>query len=135
MEVADMLHSAAIHLLRRLRKSDVETGLSPARLSVLSVLVFGGGKTAGELARIEQVRPPTMSGLIKALESEGLVNRRSHKQDKRASMINVTARGRRKLVNAQKLRIQNLTEMMNSMNPDELATLARAAQLMEGLTA
>src|SRR5215510_2529732 len=42
--VADRLHSAAIHLLRRVRKQDVATGEGPARLSALSVLVFGGPK-------------------------------------------------------------------------------------------
>jgi len=59
--VADGLHSAAIHLLRRVRKQDTKTGEGPARLSALSVLVFGGPKTLGELAAAEQVRPPTMT--------------------------------------------------------------------------
>jgi hypothetical protein len=54
-QVADQLHSAAIHLLRRVRRADVESGISPARLSVLSVLVFGGPQTLGTLARAEQV--------------------------------------------------------------------------------
>jgi len=40
--VADRLHSAAIHLLRRVRKQDAASGEGPARLSALSVLVFGG---------------------------------------------------------------------------------------------
>ncbi len=56
--VADRLHSAAIHLLRRLRRTDEATGLSPARLSALSVVVYAGPRTLGELAGIEQVRPP-----------------------------------------------------------------------------
>ena len=42
-EVADRLHSAAIHLLRYARKQDVLSREGPARLSALSVLVFGGG--------------------------------------------------------------------------------------------
>src|SRR5580704_13285205 len=44
-EVADQLHSAAIHLLRRLRVHDRETNVGPAQLSALSVLVFGGPKS------------------------------------------------------------------------------------------
>ena len=62
--VADRLHSAAIHLLRRVRQQDVATGEGPARLSALSVLVFGGPKTLGELAAAEQVKPPTMSRIV-----------------------------------------------------------------------
>lgn len=133
--VANMVHSAAIHLLRRLRKSDMVTGLSPARLSVLSVLVFAGGKTPGELAQIEQVKPPTMTKLIQALENEGLVMRRVLKHDKRALMVKVTAKGRRKLVNAQQLRVRNLAKLMNSLNQEELRTLANASKLMEKLAA
>ena len=64
LAVADRLHSAAIHLLRRVRKQDVATGEGPARLSALSVLVFGGPKTLGELAAAEQVKPPTMSRIV-----------------------------------------------------------------------
>ncbi|HXX01836.1 MAG TPA: hypothetical protein VEJ00_11510, partial [Candidatus Acidoferrales bacterium] len=64
LSLADRLHSVAIHLLRRVRKQDVETGEGPARLSALSVLVFGGPKTLGELAAAEQVKPPTMSRIV-----------------------------------------------------------------------
>ena len=66
--IADRLHSAAIHLLRRVRKQDAATGEGPARLSALSVLVFGGGPmTLGQLAQAEQVRPPTMSRIVSGL--------------------------------------------------------------------
>jgi hypothetical protein len=71
---ADRLHSAAIHLLRRLRREDAKSGLSAPRLSALSVLVFGGPLTLGELANAEQVRPPTMTRLVTALEADGRVS-------------------------------------------------------------
>ena len=71
--VADRLHSTAIHLLRRVRKQDVASGEGPARLSALSVLVFGGAKTLGELAAAEQVKPPTMSRIIAGLARSKLV--------------------------------------------------------------
>src|SRR5204863_2334816 len=67
-ETADRLHSAAIHLLRRLRVRDRESGVGPAQLSALSVLVLGGGpRSLGELAEAEQVRPPTMSRIVAGL--------------------------------------------------------------------
>ena len=65
--VADRLHSAAIHLLRRLRREDDASGQSAPRLSALSVLVFGGPQTIGALAAAEQVRVPTMSRVVAAL--------------------------------------------------------------------
>ena len=75
-ETADRLHSASIHLLRRLRVRDRESGVGPAQLSALSVLVFGGPRSLGELADAEQVRPPTMSRIVAGLERAGLVKRR-----------------------------------------------------------
>ena len=73
--LADRLHSAAIRLLRRLRAEDAASGVSAPRLSALSVLVFAGPRTLGELAAAEQVRPPTMTRLVTALEAQGLLAR------------------------------------------------------------
>src|SRR5215467_3653638 len=72
--IADRLHSTAIHLLRRVRKQDVATGEGPARLSALSVLVFGGPKTLKELAAAEQVKPPTMSRIVAGLARSRLIH-------------------------------------------------------------
>src|SRR5712672_2581993 len=75
VEVADRLHSAAIHLLRYARKEDVLSSEGPARLSALSVLVFGGPMTLGQLASAEQVKPPTMSRIVTGLEESRLAER------------------------------------------------------------
>src|SRR3954467_2258933 len=80
-DLADRLHSAAIHLLRRLRRADTASGLPAPRLSALSVLVFGGPLTVSELAAAEQVRPPTMTRIIGALEAAGLAEREGDPKD------------------------------------------------------
>src|SRR5271169_3195797 len=72
LAAADCLHSAAIHLLRRVRKQDSASGVGPAQLSALSVLVFAGPKTLGELAAAEQVKPPTMSRIAAGLKRSRL---------------------------------------------------------------
>src|SRR5271170_1695702 len=82
-KIADRLHSASIHLLRRVRKQDAATGEGPARLSALSVLVFGGPMTLGELAAAEQVRPPTMSRIVTGLEHSRLAERLTDAGDAR----------------------------------------------------
>src|SRR5258708_7077060 len=92
-ELADRLHSTAIHLLRQVRVQDAATGIAPARLSALSVLVFGGAMSLNDLARAEQVRPPTMSRIVDALESEGLARRTVNPQDRRAVVIEATGKG------------------------------------------
>ena len=73
--MADRLHSAAIHLLRRLRVEDEALGISAPRLSALSVLVFAGPRRVGELAEAEQVEPPTMTRLVDGMERDGYVAR------------------------------------------------------------
>ena len=88
--LADALHSAAIHLLRRLRREDDATGLSPARLSALSVVVFGGPLRISDLARAEQVRTPTITPIVAALEADGLIAREPDARDARASILRAT---------------------------------------------
>ena len=83
LQTADKLHSAAIHLLRRLRVRDRESGVGPAQLSALSVLVFGGPRSLGELADAEQVRPPTMSRIVSGLAAAGLVRREATEDGRR----------------------------------------------------
>src|SRR5215831_18257892 len=93
LATADALHSAAIHLLRGVRKEDERSGVGPARLSALSVLVFAGPQRLTELARIEQVKPPTMTKVVAGLEAAGLVRRRDDAGDARAVRLEATSKG------------------------------------------
>ena len=130
-EVADRLHSASIHLLRRVRRVDELTGLTAARLSALSVLVFGGPTTLGALARAEQVSAPTMSKLVAALEREGLVTREAHERDRRSALLRATAEGERILVEGRRRRIEELGRLFEHLSPAELETLGAAAAIVE----
>jgi DNA-binding MarR family transcriptional regulator len=130
--VADRLHSAAIHLLRRLRKEDVASGIGPARLSALSVLVFGGPMSLGSLAAAEQVRPPTMSRIVTGLQARGLVARTSDPRDGRQVILRATAAGTRVLQQGRRRRITALAGRLRPLAPRQLATLAEAAALIEG---
>src|SRR5437764_1594042 len=107
LEAADKLHSAVLHLLRRLRVRDRESGIGPAQLSALSVLVFGGPRSLGELADAEQVRPPTMSRIVAGLQRAGLV-RRLETQDKRRVLLEATARGTLILQEGRERRVRSL---------------------------
>ncbi len=133
--VADRLHSSAIHLLRRVRVSDSELGLSPSRLSALSVLVFAGDKTLGELAQAEQVKPPTITKLVQALETAGLVRRIPVAHDKRATRVQATPQGRRTLHQGRRSRVRTLAKLLKSLTADDLAMLAEASELIERIVA
>src|SRR3954470_6347147 len=106
--IADRLHSTAIHLLRRVRKEDTKTGEGPARLSALSVLVFGGPMTLGQLAAAEQVKPPTMSRIVTGLERSRLAERRTDSRDARRQRIHPTPNGERLLHEGRRRRIDYL---------------------------
>src|SRR6267142_131633 len=117
-ETADRLHSAAIHLLRRLRVRDRESGVGPAQLSALSVLVFGGPRSLGELADAEQVRPPTMSRIVAGLERAGLVKRRKT-EDGRRVRLEASARGTKILQEGRKRRVESLAKALHALSDKE----------------
>jgi DNA-binding MarR family transcriptional regulator len=127
------LHSGAIHLLRRLRRHDARSGVGPARLSALSVLVFGGPRTLGELAAIEQVRPPTMTRIVAGLERDRLVRRGADPEDARCVVLEATARGRVLLEAGRRRRVDDLAQGLRGLSGEELAQLEAAAELMEQL--
>jgi DNA-binding MarR family transcriptional regulator len=118
-DLADRLHSTAIHLLRQVRVQDAATGLAPARLSALSVLVFGGAMSLNKLAQAEQVRPPTMSRIVDALESEGLIRRTVNPQDRRAVVLEATEKGAAILWQGRKRRVRFLAKHLSRLSEDE----------------
>ena len=133
--VADRLHSTAIHLLRRLRKVDEASGLTAARLSALSVLVFGGPITVGDLARMEQVTAPTMSRLVRGLERDGLVVREAHDGDGRFVRVRATPKGRKILERGRERRVLELTSLLDALPSKDCAVLGSAAEILERVLA
>ena len=131
IEAADRFHSAAIHALRQVRREDPATGVPPAQLSALSVLVFGGPRTLGELAGAEQVRPPTMTRIVQALEQEGLVRRARDPRDGRVQRLHASAKGRRVMQRGRERRITSLAALLEHLSRDEIAHIREAAELVE----
>ncbi len=131
--MADRLHSAAIHLLRRLRREDDASGVSAPRLSALSVLVFGGVRTIGDLAKVEQVRVPTMSRVVAALETDGLVRRVAHAADKRVVLVEASAAGKALLHAGQRRRVAALAADIAKLSAAERRAILSAIPLVEKL--
>jgi DNA-binding MarR family transcriptional regulator len=130
-ETADRLHSAAIHLLRRLRVRDRESGVGPAQLSALSVLVLGGGpRSLGELAEAEQVRPPTMSRIVAGLVRAGLV-RRGKTADGRRVRLEATAKGTRILQEGRLRRVESLAQAVSALSNEDRERLPELIEHLE----
>jgi DNA-binding MarR family transcriptional regulator len=131
VDAADRFHSAAIHALRHVRREDPATGLSAARLSALSVLVFGGPRTLGELAAAEQVRPATMTRIAQSLVEDGYASRATDPADGRVVRLSATAKGRRVMQQGRERRVANLARLLGRLSPEEVARVHEAAELVE----
>jgi len=130
--IADLLHSAAIHLLRKVRAKDRSAGIGPAQLSALSVLVFGGPRSLKELAEAEQVRPPTMSRIVAGLARTRLTRRKTT-DDKRRMLLEATARGKKILREGRRRRVEMLVNALEKFSADEIREAAAAADFMRKL--
>jgi DNA-binding MarR family transcriptional regulator len=129
--VADRLHSAALHLLRRLRTQDDVLGISAPRLSALSVVVYAGPIGIGALATAEGVAAPTMTRLVDGLEREGYVRRRPDPADARGVLVEATATGRRTLTQGRRQRVETLAAGLATLTGEELEQVRRGAELIE----
>ncbi|MFZ0574691.1 MAG: MarR family transcriptional regulator [Candidatus Cybelea sp.] len=126
-EAADLIHSAAIHLLRRVREIDASAmDLSPARASALSVLVFGGPSNLRQLADAEQVAPPTMTRIVAALRRGGYVRLTPSPDDARSSIVEATAKGTAALEKARTARLDLIDGLLSRNEHADVALLGKA---------
>ncbi len=129
-ELADKLHSSAIHLLRKLRRQDESSGLNAPRLSALSVIVFGGPLSLGDLAAAEQVRPPTMTRIVHALEAQGFVTRQRDETDGRSIRLAATPEGKALLMEGRKRRVDALAHQIASLTAEDQKILSEASKVL-----
>ena len=133
LQLADRLHAVAILMLRRARRDDEAVGLSAARLSALSVIVFGGPIRITALARAEQVRTPTITPIVAALERDGLVTREADASDARAAILRATPKGARLMAEGRARRVSLLAAELQPLGPPARAALDTAAGILARL--
>jgi len=132
--LAELLHSTSIRLLRTVRRVDESSGPTAPRLSALSVIVFNGPITLGKLAEAEQVRPPTMTRIVNALEEQKLVVKAQDPGDGRLIRIAATTKGKRVLIRGRARRVQSLTEQIRHLEKVEQENLSAALVTIHELT-
>ena len=129
-ELADQLHSLAIHLLRDVRREDLAAGIGPAQLSALSILVFRGPTTPSELAALEQVTAPSMSRIIDGLVKADLARRWQERADRRRIRVVATRKGTALLEEARGRRLNALTRRLAHLETSEVETCIEAVRLL-----
>jgi DNA-binding MarR family transcriptional regulator len=128
------MHSAAIHLLRRVRVADDQSmGMTPARRSALSVLVFLGPQSLSQLATAEQVTLPTMSKLVTSMEKDGLVRRARDPGDGRVVRLHATAKARRMAERGRQVRLAVLESLLGGASAREVEIVREAAEIVDRL--
>lgn len=133
-EIAALLHEQFARLTRQLRTLELPQGMTPERLSALSVIDKLGPISVTALAEKEMVRPATMSRMVTALVEEGLVKRSDDKNDGRGVLVSTTPKGRRAFQRAQEQRLQHFAEVLDSMNDEQLASMRSLTSALERLT-
>lgn len=131
-DTASQLRNAVVRTSRALRQeAAAETGLSPTQTAALASIGRSGPLTPSELAEIERVKRPTMTRTLACLEREGLIERTPDPADGRSSLVAVNDAGRERLARLRRRKSAYLARRLRKLDPDEVETLARAAELLE----
>jgi len=133
-EIAALLQAQFARLTRQLRTMELPHGITPERLSALSVIEKRGPISVTALADNEMVRPATMSRMVSALVQEGFVKRSDDKTDGRGVLVSTTSKGRRTFQRAQELRLQHFADVLSSLGDDQLAAMRSLTTALDRLT-
>jgi DNA-binding MarR family transcriptional regulator len=131
-ETASDLRNSIVRTARALRQEAAgESGLSPTQTAVLATINREGPLTPSELADHERVKRPTMTRTLACLEREGLVERTRDPADGRSSLVAVNDAGRERLARLRRRKSAYLARRLRKLDPDEVETLSRAAELLD----
>jgi DNA-binding MarR family transcriptional regulator len=131
-DLAVALRLAVARTARRLRQ-EARADLSPTQSAALATIDVHGPLTPSELAARERVQRPTMTRLLARLESAGLVTRTPDPQDGRSSLVTIAPAGRELLDHARRRKDAYLARRLRLLDPEDRATLDRAAVILERL--
>jgi DNA-binding MarR family transcriptional regulator len=129
-ETANLLHSAAVRLLRVARAADADLDLDGPRASLLSVLVFAGPRPVTKLAELEQVSAPAITKMVSALESAGLAKRERSETDRRVVLVSATPAGRHLLQRGRAARVRAIAALLADATDEQLQTLRAASDVI-----
>lgn len=131
--LASHLRLSVFRASRTLRRES-QAGISPTLLAALSTIERHGPMRAGDLAAHEQVRKPTVTRILGSLVAEGLVERTPDPVDRRVSWVQLTPAGRMLMRNVRRRSDRYLAQRLRRLDLDDLATLDRAAGILDRVT-
>ncbi len=132
-ELASTLRLSLLRAARRIRAQRVNTTATLSQLSALGTVCKCGPLSAGEIAAVERVQPPSMTKILAALESSGWVERSSHPEDRRQSIISITQAGRELLAEETRARDEWLAKRLVDFSAEDLRKLSEAVEVLDRL--
>jgi len=102
-----------------------ESGLSYARLRLLGALHYDSPRIMSDVSDELGVTPRNVTALVDGLAQEGLVRRRPHPTDRRATIIELTARGRELGSGMYAEHLDAAATLFATLSPDDQRTLLR----------
>jgi DNA-binding MarR family transcriptional regulator len=132
---AARLRLAIVRTARRLRQESAGAAgqLTPTAASALASVDRHGPLTPSELAEIERVKRPTATRTLGALIEAGLVDRAPDPADGRCALVSLTPAGRERLRRLRGRKNAYLARRMRDLPQRDVATLERAAEILEGI--
>jgi DNA-binding MarR family transcriptional regulator len=132
VELAARLRMTLGRLNRRVRQHGPQS-LSSSQASTLASVEALGPVRLGDLAAHEGVTAPTQSRLVGSLEQQGLLRRMPDAEDRRATLLAITAQGRRQLEQLRGERSAFLVGQLGTLTPEQRSTLVAALDALESL--
>lgn len=133
VETASALRLGVMRLARRLRVERDGNDLTFNQLAALGTLRERGAMPVGAMAAVENVKPPSMTRTVAALEEAGLVTRRPSDSDGRQVLVALTDLAHQVLDSDRARRTAWLARRLDDLSVDEVALLARVAPILERL--
>ena len=130
--LAAQLRLVITRTARRLRQ-EAASDLGPSQTAALATIERHGPLTPSELARIERIQRPTATRIVARLEEAGLVERVADPADGRSFTVSVTADARALMKRLRTRKNAYLARRLRGLGEDDLATLDRAADILEDL--
>jgi DNA-binding MarR family transcriptional regulator len=123
----------ALALLTRCQRQDVPGKLTAVQLSALCKVDVHGPLRLGDLAAREQVAASTMSRVVGALSTAGLITRRTDPASARCSLVTITQAGRKQIDAVRLDRTDLMTCRLSKLSPAHQRALASALPALEAL--
>jgi DNA-binding MarR family transcriptional regulator len=130
--LAAQLRLVITRTARRLRQ-EAASDLGPSQTAALATIERHGPLTPSELARIERIQRPTATRIVARLEEAGLVERVADPADGRSFTVSATAEARTLMNRLRTRKNAYLARRLRSLDEQDLATLDRAAEILEDL--